>query len=188
MAITLSHYGTRNNDYIARNKVFAPMVEAWREETPEQHWVVVSRPEKDETHIEETSYSHTISRKHFKQIVSACEEHGWTWKRKYHKTFGLTIIIKGPATRAEQQHLTMLRKAEALMDRARAYFKEQDTYYDMYISGNTVKVDITWGDWKHDHLFVDHVFTTILGAKHYSTEVTEEDGSDTYSAIHTYIA
>ena len=50
-----------------------------------------------------------------------------------------------------------------------------------------VCVEISWGDWKHDHLRADWVLgkegMTCIGET-----ITEEDGSDTYSAIHNYIA
>ena len=28
---------------------------------------------------------------------------------------------------------------------------------DVYRDGNKINVSITWGDWKHDHLFADHL-------------------------------
>ena len=53
----------------------------------------------------------------------------------------------------------------------------------------TVRVN---GDWKHDHLWCDYEVDNFLKSKgheviSHSTDVTEEDGSDTYSAIHSYI-
>ena len=60
-----------------------------------------------------------------------------------------------------------------------------------YKSLDEICIDIHWGDWKHDHLrtkwIVADVFTELgLADKYTITEdVTEEDGSDTYSAIHT---
>ena len=52
-------------------------------------------------------------------------------------------------------------------------------------------VDISWGDWKHEHLHADYVIEEMLKEKgyelfHSNTSVTEEDGSDCYSAIHRY--
>ena len=49
-----------------------------------------------------------------------------------------------------------------------------------------VEVEISWGDWKHEHLRCDYLMED-LGYRELSTEVTEEDGSDCYSAIHRYI-
>lgn len=47
------------------------------------------------------------------------------------------------------------------------------------------EVSIEWGDWKHDHLFTRTLMAN-LGLTCLKEEVTEEDGSDCYSAVHTY--
>jgi hypothetical protein len=44
---------------------------------------------------------------------------------------------------------------------------------------------IEWGDWKHDHRYLDYVMAT-LGFSVYKVNITEEDGSDCYSALHLY--
>lgn len=49
-----------------------------------------------------------------------------------------------------------------------------------------VAVEINWGDWKHDHLHADLVVER-LGGLLVSTQLTEEDCSDCYSAVHNYI-
>lgn len=49
-----------------------------------------------------------------------------------------------------------------------------------------VKVEICWGDWKHDHGRCRHLMGKI-GYIRQTIEVTEEDGSDCFSAVHTYI-
>ena len=51
--------------------------------------------------------------------------------------------------------------------------------------------DITWGDWKHEHWRSDVIVSEELAALFpnftisLDTEVTEEDGSDCYSAYHS---
>lgn len=61
----------------------------------------------------------------------------------------------------------------------------------------TINIDISieWGDWKHEHLRLDHLMYDIiyeynrdLVKSFYKVkeEITEEDGSDTYSSIHKY--
>ena len=54
----------------------------------------------------------------------------------------------------------------------------------------TIMVDVSWGDWKHDHLALNDVFNQAFkkaNIKYTEDEqVTEEDGSDTYSATHIY--
>ena len=47
-------------------------------------------------------------------------------------------------------------------------------------------IHISWGDWKHEHLRADYVFS-LYGFNLASTRVDEEDGSDCYSAWRTYV-
>ena len=49
-----------------------------------------------------------------------------------------------------------------------------------------VAVGIEWGDWKHEHLWCKDLMEYI-GYKEIGSEVTEEDGSDCYSATHYYL-
>ena len=62
----------------------------------------------------------------------------------------------------------------------------------------TINIDISieWGDWKHEHLRLDHLMYDIIYeynrdlAKSFykvNEETTDEDDSDTYSAIHKYV-
>ena len=48
-----------------------------------------------------------------------------------------------------------------------------------------ITIYIEWGDWKHDHLFCDHIMNN-LGYYLCSETETETDGSDCYSSIHKY--
>ncbi len=45
-------------------------------------------------------------------------------------------------------------------------------------------IEIQWGDWSRDHIFCRNLMKVLgyIG----SESITEEDGSDTYSSIHTY--
>ena len=51
-------------------------------------------------------------------------------------------------------------------------------------------IEINWGDWKHDHRYADYLVREFFNEKglwvSVDEEVTEEDGSDTYSAIRYY--
>ena len=49
-----------------------------------------------------------------------------------------------------------------------------------------VVVEISWGDWKHEHCHADWLIGD-LGGTLIRTDVTEEDGSDCYSATHYYV-
>lgn len=51
--------------------------------------------------------------------------------------------------------------------------------------GFFVTVEILWGDWKHDHARAKWLVSE-QGYMHISEKVTAEDGSDCYSAIHTF--
>ena len=61
-------------------------------------------------------------------------------------------------------------------------------YYEVYGYGDlpVVCVEIHWGDWKHDHACCDWLVKEKLGGTLIKADVTEEDGSDTYSAIRYY--
>lgn len=60
-----------------------------------------------------------------------------------------------------------------------------EVYDTIYKNRPVIAVDISWGDWKHDHAFVDYILTNN-GFNHIANELTEEDGSDCYSAVHYY--
>ena len=46
-------------------------------------------------------------------------------------------------------------------------------------------IHVEWGDWKHDHGFLDSLMSK-MGYVCISENVTDEDGSDCYSADHIY--
>ena len=54
-----------------------------------------------------------------------------------------------------------------------------------YRSLPVVAVEISWGDWKHDHLAADWLVEE-MGGTLLKKDITEEDGSDCFSAIHYY--
>ena len=55
-----------------------------------------------------------------------------------------------------------------------------------YMDLPVVAVEIHWGDWKHDHWRADWL-AEEMGGTVLATNITEENGSDCYSAIHHYI-
>ena len=68
--------------------------------------------------------------------------------------------------------------------------KENNLYTEAVweeLDGKILCVEINWGDWKHDHLRCDWLIKENFNVVFNSTEITEEDGSDTYSAIHRYL-
>ena len=48
-----------------------------------------------------------------------------------------------------------------------------------------IEVEIHWGDWKHEHMRTKWLLEE-MGIPFINTVVTEEDGSDTYSARHRF--
>ena len=54
--------------------------------------------------------------------------------------------------------------------------------------GNKIEilVFVDRGDWKHDHLYVVHLISDTFCPDEIREEVTEEDGSDCYSAVHIF--
>ena len=50
-----------------------------------------------------------------------------------------------------------------------------------------IDVEINWGDWKHDHARAKWLIGEMGEDVHYlNSVVTEEDGSDCYSAVHRF--
>ena len=66
-------------------------------------------------------------------------------------------------------------------------FKENEIShdFDIFEKLGTIAVQVNWGDWKHDHGYLDAVMAQN-GFKLLGKRTTEEDGSDCYSAIHVY--
>lgn len=60
-------------------------------------------------------------------------------------------------------------------------------YAEVYSDGPTdFCVDIHWGDWKHEHLAATSLMYNCLGLDETASWVTEENGSDCYSAVHRF--
>ena len=67
------------------------------------------------------------------------------------------------------------------------YLNEHDADFDeIYQTTDRVDISISWGDWKHSHGRLDYLMKQ-MGYIDDGQEVTEEDGSDTYSAMHFYL-
>ena len=67
--------------------------------------------------------------------------------------------------------------------------KANNIYASVYQYGQlpVVCVEIEWGDWKHEHWRADWLIEEELKGNKIKVEITEDDGSDTYSAIHYYM-
>ena len=76
-------------------------------------------------------------------------------------------------------------RLESAITQAQDKFRAHNCYYEIYILGGCIEVDIRWGDWKHDHGFVDYIMSG-LGLSKLDERITEEDQSDCYSSVHIY--
>lgn len=70
--------------------------------------------------------------------------------------------------------------------------RANDMHYEMWVHNDlpVVEVQIDFGDWRHEHQYLDYWMEETFKKYHMtklSTIVTEEDGSDCYSARHRYI-
>ena len=65
-------------------------------------------------------------------------------------------------------------------------YEDNDIWYEFScISRNEVAINVEWGDWKHDHGYIDYLMEEN-GFINLGECVTEENGSDCYSSIHFY--
>lgn len=66
------------------------------------------------------------------------------------------------------------------------YLNDNDLYWSVLCeSDDTFIITIEWGDWKHDHLYLQHLMGKVnLPLKSYI--ITEENGSDCYSAEYEF--
>lgn len=65
-------------------------------------------------------------------------------------------------------------------------FKKNKLCFDYFIRiDGTIEVHVEWGDWKHDHAYLDYIMSNN-GYSLKSEIVTEEDGSDCYSSVHLF--
>lgn len=63
---------------------------------------------------------------------------------------------------------------------------ESITYEFYSVDEAFVRIEVLWGDWKHEHPRLKHLMKEI-GWEHWGSVTTEEDGGDCYSAVHTFV-
>ena len=67
------------------------------------------------------------------------------------------------------------------------YLEDNHCFIDgIYRENNEITISIVWGDWSHDHRYCDNLMQYI-GYEQSDVIVTEENGSDCYSADRYYI-
>ena len=68
-----------------------------------------------------------------------------------------------------------------------SFLNDNGVWAEVYCqTNNIVVVNIDWGDWRHSHLWARDLMR-YLGYVKVGEVVTEEDGSDCYSAEHAYV-
>lgn len=106
---------------------------------------------------------------------------------------GTNIILEvGDVIKPIVERAVSQTELDKIRDGLADFFKKNKDYYDVYVDKKeqAVCVEIDWGDWKHDHAYVNlqvNKYLDSIGVEYMSSEkVTDEDGSDTYSSIHIY--
>ena len=64
-------------------------------------------------------------------------------------------------------------------------FDRYECHYGWSVIGNNVEIEVIWGDWKHDHRYLQY----IMSRNHYrvvNRVITEENGDDAFSAEYEF--
>ena len=77
--------------------------------------------------------------------------------------------------------------SKTIVEQVQQLFEKMNCPYEIWEQDGNICISIYWGDWKHDHENADYVMETAFGYRSADETVTEENGSDTYSAVHTYV-
>lgn len=74
-------------------------------------------------------------------------------------------------------------------DTIQSFLSENGVWAEVYPYQHDMPVlvvNIEWGDWRHSHLWAKDLMS-YLGYKEIGNKVTDEDGSDCYSAEHYFL-
>lgn len=128
-----------------------------------------------------------------KQAVKEAEVHTVDndpiWKaavEKVQKEYGVDKEVKKNDFESKKDFLYAM--YDKIKEAWEAIEWHEKMYYelDMYPTDLELILIVNWGDWKHDHIAIDHIAEQATHPIEISSNVTEEDGSDTYSAEHSY--
>lgn len=129
---------------------------------------------------------------------------GWNYTLNKTKTYVVVKEVKHGhwnhfIVRDEQGNEKEIREYECIVvpdntitdavSRISRYLSDNRNYGEIVNSvgnGRAVQIEVTWGDWKHDHGYLDSLMRYIGYRKVGETE-TEENGSDNYSSIHSFV-
>lgn len=96
---------------------------------------------------------------------------------------------KGVEQEVREYNAIFVPRPELQGDEQIGRFLEDNGCYNDGVFTNSegiTSVEISWGDWKHEHIWCDHLMRYLGYTTSCEEEVTEENGSDCYSAIHFY--
>ena len=72
------------------------------------------------------------------------------------------------------------------VEEVRKKFAEENMYCEIYEHENgCISIEIEWGDWKHDHIYLVNVMKEN-GYIRISNVITEENGTDAYTAEYLF--
>ena len=139
--------------------------------------------------------------------VWVLEEKNYSWKPNKTKTWKVKDYIDwGDERLTDYTPHAILEDAEGNTKDIRAYevvvipnanlkganmvsrYLNDNSLYTDDVSDNSegsIRVEISWGDWKHDHGYLRNLMQYI-GYGEGDEIVTEENGSDCYSSIHFF--
>lgn len=101
------------------------------------------------------------------------------------------IVVKaedGEEKEVREYHAVFIPNDALQGDEQISQFLNDNACYHDGVYTNTegsTSVEIFWGDWKHSFIWLDTLMS-YLGYDFDNEEVTEENGSDCYSAIHYF--
>ncbi len=82
--------------------------------------------------------------------------------------------------------LTAMTLENRISDLLCKYYLFDEVFYNDLDDKIEIRVFVDNGDWKHDHLRVVRLINGTFLPDEIREEVTEEDGSDCYSAVHIF--
>lgn len=103
-------------------------------------------------------------------------------------------VTDGTESREVLWHDTVVLPDETITDeiqRIQVYLRDNgflhdEVWHEHIIDTTLVRIAVNWGDWKHDHGWLNSLMGHI-GYELFNEILTEEDGSDTYSSEHIFV-
>lgn len=114
------------------------------------------------------------------------------WSQELNDMCGHYIVRKPDGTEVEIREWDCVfspKKEKPIDSMIHDFLNDNGVWADVILKGygNNIApcIHIDWGDWKHEHLWARDLMS-YLGYVEIGSKVTEEDGSDCYSADHYF--